>query len=47
MDKKEVFEDVNVTEELDSECTEMDVTTPESIRNQAQEDNVERPKKPR
>lgn len=47
IDKKEVFEVVKVTEELESEYTEMDVTTPKRRRNKVQEDNVERPKKPR
>uniref|UniRef100_A0A3Q2ZPJ3 HMG box domain containing 3 n=1 Tax=Kryptolebias marmoratus TaxID=37003 RepID=A0A3Q2ZPJ3_KRYMA len=45
MDKEEVLEVAKVSEEVD--YTEVDVTTPKKRRNKAQEDNVERPKKPR
>lgn len=44
MDKEDVI-DVS-TEELERGYTEMDVTSKKK-RNKAQEDNVERPKKPR
>ncbi|KAM9356826.1 HMG domain-containing protein 3 [Symphorus nematophorus] len=47
MEKEEVFEVVKVTEEVESCYHQMEVTTPKKRKSKAQEDNVEKPKKPR
>lgn len=46
MDKEEVVEVVKSTEELERDYTEMALTSKKK-RSKAQEDSVERPKKPR
>ncbi|XP_044061333.1 HMG domain-containing protein 3 isoform X2 [Siniperca chuatsi] len=47
MEKVEVFEVVKVTEEVESCYNQMEVTTPKKRKSKAQEDSVEKPKKPR
>lgn len=46
MEKDEVFEVVKVTEEVES-CYNQIVTTPKKRKRKAQENSVEKPKKPR
>ncbi|XP_018554993.1 HMG domain-containing protein 3 [Lates calcarifer] len=47
MEKVEVYEVVKVTEEVESCYNQMEVTTPKKRKSKAQEDTVEKPKKPR
>ncbi|XP_059201973.1 HMG domain-containing protein 3 [Centropristis striata] len=47
MEKVEVFEVVKVTEEVESYYSQMEVTIPKKRKSKAQEDHVEKPKKPR
>ncbi|KAM8732457.1 HMG domain-containing protein 3 isoform 2-T2 [Acanthopagrus schlegelii] len=47
MEKAEVFDVVKVTEEVESCYNQMKVTTPKKRKSKAQEDSVEKPKKPR
>ncbi|XP_051275536.1 HMG domain-containing protein 3 isoform X2 [Dicentrarchus labrax] len=47
MEKVEVFEVMKVTEEVESCYNQVEVTTPKKRKSKAQEDNVEKPKKPR
>lgn len=47
MEKVEVFEVVKVTEEVEGCYNQMEVTTPKKRKSKAQEDNSEKPKKPR
>ncbi|XP_028445326.1 HMG domain-containing protein 3 isoform X1 [Perca flavescens] len=47
MEKVEVFEVVKVTEEVESYYSQMEVTTQKKRKSKAQEDSVEKPKKPR
>ncbi|XP_037635466.1 HMG domain-containing protein 3 [Sebastes umbrosus] len=47
MEKVEVFEVVKVTEEVESYYSQMEGTTPKKRKSKAQEDSVEKPKKPR
>ncbi|XP_070769508.1 HMG domain-containing protein 3 [Enoplosus armatus] len=47
MEKVEVFEVVKVTEEVESCYNQVEVTTPKKRKSKAQEDSVEKPKKPR
>nr|XP_046261436.1 HMG domain-containing protein 3 isoform X2 [Scatophagus argus] len=47
MEKVEVFEVVKVTEEVDSCYNQMEVTTPKKRKTKLQEDNIDKPKKPR
>ncbi|XP_069026966.1 HMG domain-containing protein 3 [Embiotoca jacksoni] len=47
MEKVEVFEVVKVTEEVESVDNQMEVSTPKKRKSKAQEDSVEKPKKPR
>ncbi|XP_041799950.1 HMG domain-containing protein 3 [Chelmon rostratus] len=47
MEKVEVFEVVKVTEEVESCYNQMAMTTPKKRKSKGQEDNVEKPKKPR
>ncbi|KAM6952087.1 HMG domain-containing protein 3 [Lycodopsis pacificus] len=47
MEKVEVFEVVKVTEEVESYYSQMEVTIPKKRKSKAQEDSVEKPKKPR
>lgn len=47
MEKVEVYEVVKVTEEVESCYNQMEVTPPKKRKSKAQEDNMEKPKKPR
>ncbi|KAM4621858.1 HMG domain-containing protein 3 [Polymixia lowei] len=47
METVEVYEDVKMTEEVESCYTLMEVTSPKKRKNKVQEDIVEKPKKPR
>ena len=47
MDKTNVIEVVKVTEEVESTYSQMDANTPKKRKNKAQEDSVDKPKKPR
>lgn len=42
-----MYEVVKVTEEVESCYNQMEVTTPKKRKSKAQEDTVEKPKKPR
>uniref|UniRef100_UPI003AAD7DBE HMG domain-containing protein 3 isoform X2 n=1 Tax=Centroberyx gerrardi TaxID=166262 RepID=UPI003AAD7DBE len=47
METVEVYDNVKMTEEVESCYTLMEVTSPKKRKNRAQEDTVEKPKKPR
>lgn len=47
MEKVEVFEVMKVTEEVESCYSPTEVTTPKKRKSKAQEDSVEKSKKPR
>lgn len=47
MEKVEVMEVVKVTEEVESAYNQVEATTPKKRKSKAQEDSVEKPKKPR
>lgn len=47
MDKVDVIEVVKVTEEVETTYNQMDANTPKKRKNKAQEESVDKPKKPR